>query len=98
MTAETAFALGTEHGGRLLGLPIGKLQAGYQADFTVVDLNDMSLLPLHALAKNIVHSMTDRAILSTWVAGVERMHDGKVLGLDEDAMVNRLHELAKRWA
>jgi 5-methylthioadenosine/S-adenosylhomocysteine deaminase len=98
MTAETAFALGTEHGGRLLRLPVGRLSRGLQADFSVVDLTDMSLLPLHTLSKNIVHSMTDRAIIGSWVGGVERVRDGRVLGLDEEALVGRLNRLVMRWA
>ncbi|MDE0883251.1 MAG: amidohydrolase, partial [Myxococcota bacterium] len=74
------------------------LSKGLQADFSVVDLTDMSLLPLHTLSKNIVHSMTDRAVIGSWVGGVERVRNGRVLGLDEEALVARLNRLVMRWA
>jgi len=98
MTAETAFALGTEHGGRLLRLPTGQLKAGYAADFSLISLDDMSMLPVHALEKNLVHSMTDRAIHSVWVSGKERVREGQVIGLDEQALSAKLHRLAAEWA
>jgi 5-methylthioadenosine/S-adenosylhomocysteine deaminase len=98
MTAEVAFDLATRGGGGLLNLPIGSLEAGHWADFSAVDLGDLSMLPVHRLAKNVVHSMTDRAIRSVWVAGVQRVSDGDVLGLDQPRAVNELNALVKRWA
>ena len=98
LTDETAFALGTEHGGRLLRLPIGQLKAGYAADFSLISLDDMSMLPVHALEKNLVHSMTDRAIHGVWVSGKERVREGQVIGLDEQALSAKLHRLAAAWA
>ena len=98
MTAETAFSLGTAHGGRLLKLPVGELKPGLAADFSVIDLDDMSMLPVHNLSKNLVHSMTDRAISSVWINGVERVRDGYILGQDPTVLSEQLHDLAKRWA
>ena len=97
MDAETAFALGTTHGGRLLGLPVGELKPGFAADFSVLALDDMSLLPVHNLAKNIVHSMTERAVQAVYVQGRERVRQGRVLGLDHQALSRELHSLAERW-
>ena len=97
MDAETAFALGTAHGGRLLGLSVGELKPGFAADFSVLDLDDMSLLPAHNLAKNIVHSMTERAVQAVYVQGRERVRQGRVLGLDHQALSRELHSLAERW-
>ena len=98
MTAETAFSLGTAHGGRLLGLPAGELRSGFAADFSLIHLDDLSVLPIHNLAKNIVYSMTDRAICGVYVNGIERVRDGEVLGLDAVKLIEELSELAKRWA
>jgi 5-methylthioadenosine/S-adenosylhomocysteine deaminase len=98
MTAEVAFDLATRSGGTLLDLSVGCLEAGYWADFSVVDLTDLSMLPLHHLAKNIVHSMTDRAIRSVWVAGVQRVADGEVLALEQQRVIAQLNDLVLDWA
>lgn len=97
LDAETAFRLATQGGADLLGLPTGRLSPGYQADFSVIRLDDLSVLPVHNLTKNLVHSMTDRAIAEVYVAGRRVAADGHVLNLDERWLALELKALASRW-
>ncbi|MAO82737.1 MAG: S-adenosylhomocysteine deaminase [Myxococcales bacterium] len=97
LSAETAFTLATIGGADLLQLPTGRLEAGYQADFSVIRLDDLSMQPVHNLAKNIVHSMTERAIAEVYVAGRRVVADGHVLHLDAHWLSLELKALAGRW-
>ena len=97
LSAETAFTLATTGGAELLHLPTGRLEAGCQADFSVIRLDDLSMQPVHNLAKNLVHSMTDRAIAEVYVAGRRVVADGHVLHLDARWLSLELKALAGRW-
>jgi 5-methylthioadenosine/S-adenosylhomocysteine deaminase len=67
--APTAFDLGTAAGGELLGLPVGKIEAGSFADLVALDLDDLSLQPLVTLDRQIVASMQPTAIAKVMVGG-----------------------------
>jgi 5-methylthioadenosine/S-adenosylhomocysteine deaminase len=69
ITAETCFDLGTRLGGEVLGLPVGRIAPGYRADLVALDLADPSLWPEAPLAKNVVYSMSPRAVTDVWVDG-----------------------------
>lgn len=77
--AETVFDLGTAGGGRVLGLPIGRLAPGFKADMVALDLDDISLHPPHNLLKNIVYSMSPAAIRRVMVAGRLVWANGQLL-------------------
>jgi 5-methylthioadenosine/S-adenosylhomocysteine deaminase len=67
--APTAFDLGTAAGGELLGLPVGKIEAGSFADLVALDLDDLSLQPLVTLDRQIVASIQPTAIAKVMVGG-----------------------------
>ena len=98
-TVNYAFEMGTRNGGRVLGLPVGRLAPGYQADYVVVDTNDLSLLPHQggepaALLHNVVHAMAVRGALRTVaVAGRELLRDGRLLLVNEQELARE----AARW-
>src|SRR5690606_29275312 len=62
ITAEECLAMGTELGGVVLDLPVGRLAPGYRADMVFLDLGDPSLWPVQGLVKNSVYSLSCRAI------------------------------------
>ena len=41
-----AFEMGTKNGADLLGFSTGSMEEGYDADFTGIDLNDLSMMPI----------------------------------------------------
>lgn len=82
-----AFKMGTEWGGELLGLPVGKIKKGYRADFVGIDLDDLSMLPVTEsggqLLPNLIYSMQPCAIRRVVVNNVLRASEGRLLGVDE---------------
>lgn len=95
--AEDMFEMGTSNGGTNIGLPIGKLQAGYAADFTVVDLNDLSMQPRQNALKNLVYASQPSAIRAVYVAGEKVFEGGKLLTVPESEIVRRVQLTTANW-
>lgn len=95
--AEDMFEMGTSNGGTNIGLPIGKLQAGYAADFTVVDLNDLSMQPRQNALKNLVYASQPSAIRAVYVAGEKVFEYGKLLTVPESEIVRRVQLTTANW-
>jgi len=86
--------LGTASGGVVIGHPVGRLSAGYRADFIVLDTSDVVLQPLSALKSHMVHSMTPRAIRHVYVDGEPAVRDRQLVNLDFAEIRARIHQLA----
>lgn len=95
----------TRNGARALGreADLGALEAGKKADLVVIDLNQASLRPIINLVSSIVHYGTPGIVEAVMVDGRFLMQDGRVLSMDEDAVIaeaqaatvaawHRLHE------
>jgi formiminoglutamate deiminase len=98
-TANYCFEMGTVNGGKVLGLPLGGLEAGAWADFVVIDTLDLSLLPHDrldptALLNNVVNAMAARgAITDVVVGGREAVRGRRLVMADE----RRLARAAAEW-
>ena len=95
--AEDMFEMGTVNGGLNLGLPIGDLSDGYHADFTVIDLNDLSMQPRQNALKNLVYSSQPSAIRAVYVAGEKVFESGHILTVPEADIVRRVQHLTQSW-
>ncbi|HEX4458389.1 MAG TPA: amidohydrolase family protein [Polyangia bacterium] len=95
--AETCFQMGTAWGGEVLGLPTGRLAVGQRADVVFVDLDDPSLWPEQSLAKNVVYSLSARAVSDVFVDGQAIVRDGKLTKLQLAEVQARVRELTKDW-
>lgn len=97
---EQAFAMGTEHGGELLGFQTGKIKEQYLADFVGIDLKDFSMMPisenLEQMLPNIVYSMEPTAIKTVIVQGEITVENGKLKNVDEDEIRHKVNETMKR--
>jgi 5-methylthioadenosine/S-adenosylhomocysteine deaminase len=96
-TAEQMFALGTRNGGKNLNLPLGRLETGCTADFTVIDLDDLSMQPRQNAHKNMVYSMTPSAIRATFVAGRKIYEMGEILTVPEGRIVEKVQAVTAGW-
>jgi 5-methylthioadenosine/S-adenosylhomocysteine deaminase len=96
--AEDMFRMGTENGGKNLGLPIGSLQAGYFADFTVINLDDLSMQPKQNALNNLVYSSQPSAIHAVYVAGEKVFETGKLLTIPEQEIVRRIQLTTESWS
>ena len=97
ISAEACLAMGTSGGGQLLGLPVGRIAPGFRTDLVLVDLADPSLWPIQGLAKNIVYSLSSRAITDVVVDGELLVADQRLTRVDQDAIRGRVRELTRDW-
>jgi 5-methylthioadenosine/S-adenosylhomocysteine deaminase len=95
--AETCFAMGTRVGGEVLQLPVGDLRAGMRADVVFVDLDDPSLWPEQSLAKNVVYSMSARAVTDVFVEGRAVVRDRALVNVTLDEVRERVQKLTRDW-
>jgi 5-methylthioadenosine/S-adenosylhomocysteine deaminase len=95
--AETCFKMGTEWGGEVLGLPIGKLAVGQRADVCFVDLDDPSLWPEQSLAKNVVYSLSARAVTDVFVEGEAVVRNRALVKVPLQDIQERVRALTHDW-
>jgi 5-methylthioadenosine/S-adenosylhomocysteine deaminase len=95
--AETCFALGTRTAGQVLRLPIGRIAPGYRCDLVALDLGDPSLWPVQALEKNVVYSLSPRAVSDVVVDGQEVVAARRLCHVALDEIQARVGELTREW-
>lgn len=95
-----AFEMGTANGAELLGFPTGMIKEGCEADFTGIDLEDLSMMPisenLEQVIPNIVYSMESQAVKTVIVQGEPTILDGKLLTVEEEVIKEKVKETMKR--
>ncbi|MSP62417.1 MAG: amidohydrolase [Myxococcales bacterium] len=97
LSAERALHFGTRGGGEVLGLPIGRLAPGERADLCFLDLDDPSLWPEQSLAKNVVYSLSARAVTDVFVEGAEVVRDRRLVRVDQLELRDRVRALTDGW-
>lgn len=97
-TAEEAFTMATTQGGVNLGLPIGSLKVGCNADMTVVNLRDLSMQPnpMQHFVKHLVYASQPTAIEAVYVAGRCVMRRGHLLHQDHERLIERIQATMDR--
>lgn len=95
------FRMGTEYGGQLLDLPVGKIAAGYRADFNGLDLKHLSLQPLYRdyeqLIYHIVYSMQPEAIWRVVVNGEVTVSEGEIVKVSNAEIVSKVYEVMDKF-
>lgn len=95
-----AFEMGTANGAELLGFPTGMIKEGCEADFTGINLEDLSMMPisenLEQVIPNIVYSMEPQAVKTVIVQGKPTILDGKLLTVEEEVIKEKVKETMKR--
>jgi 5-methylthioadenosine/S-adenosylhomocysteine deaminase len=99
-TPEQALRWASRNGYRAFGMADGGwLAPGNRADLIVVDVERAHLVPMLRAVSNFVHNGQARDVQSVMVDGRWLMRDGKVLTMDEPAIVARAQEVANRaWS
>jgi 5-methylthioadenosine/S-adenosylhomocysteine deaminase len=97
ITAADLTRMATVEGGRIAELPLGGLAAGQLADFIVIDLSDIALVPGDRLESHMVYSMSDRAIRHVYVHGKAAVEQGRLCGLDETELRRRVVASTRRF-
>lgn len=97
ITAEAVWAMGTRGGAQLLDLPVGDLAPGLRCDLVAVDLDDPSLWPEQALAKNLVYALSSRAVCDVVVDGEVVVADRRLTRFPLDEIQARVRLLTSDW-
>ena len=92
--AEDMLQMGTANGGQNLGIPVGTLEARRLADFTVIDLNDLSMQPRQNALKNLVYASQPSAIR---LCGGKIFEAGEILTVPEPEIVRRVQKTTQSW-
>jgi 5-methylthioadenosine/S-adenosylhomocysteine deaminase len=99
-TAEQILRAMTEGGARAMGLSgeVGVLREGARADILLVDLSTSTYVPMASLPGHLVHGEDGRSIRMVMVDGEIVVDNGRVLTLDEEAILREARELTSSWS
>jgi 5-methylthioadenosine/S-adenosylhomocysteine deaminase len=99
-TAEEILRAMTEGGARAMGLSgeIGVLRQGARADIVLVDLSTSIYAPMVCLSRHLVYGEDGRSIRMVMVDGEIVVQDGRVLTVDEEAILEEARGLMSSWA
>jgi cytosine/adenosine deaminase-related metal-dependent hydrolase len=83
---------------RALGLEneIGSLEAGKQADFAVVSLENVNQMPVHDVYTALVFASNAGDVRLTIVAGEEVYRDGEARKIDEREIKTKMSEISRK--
>jgi len=83
--AAAAIRAATQSGadGARLGDRIGRIEEGFKADLTLIDMNDPSWSPLNSAARQLVHLEAGRGVRTVLVNGRIVVRGGKLVSVDE---------------
>jgi 5-methylthioadenosine/S-adenosylhomocysteine deaminase len=97
---EQALRWASRNGYRAFGMPDGGwLAPGNKADFIMIDTQRPHLVPMLRAVSNFVHNGQARDVDSVMVDGQWLMRDGKVLTMDEPAIIAAAQEVSNRaWS
>ncbi|HET8781552.1 MAG TPA: amidohydrolase family protein, partial [Pyrinomonadaceae bacterium] len=98
VSASDALRTATLGGARCLDLggEIGELSEGAQADLAVLSLTGTHQIPNHDAAATAIFASSGRDVIATVIAGREVFRDGRVVGVDEERLRARMHEIKEK--
>jgi len=97
--ATTALTLATRNGAAALGLgnEVGTIEVGAPADGIIVGRTRAHMVPGYDPVTDMVYSACREDVEAVFVAGRPLMLDGRLLTLDEERILARCRELARRY-
>ena len=93
--AKQAVEMATIGGARALHMEneIGSLEAGKKADLIVISLGAANTVPIYDVYSQIVYALKASDVQDTIIGGRVVMQNGRVLTLDEAAIITKAREL-----
>jgi len=90
-------AMATKNGGIAIGRnDIGMLKAGYKADITVLDLNDVNLFPINDIGDLIKYSATSANVKMTMVDGKILYENGEYYTIDREKVFHECKKIVEK--
>ncbi|MBC7288595.1 MAG: amidohydrolase family protein, partial [Armatimonadetes bacterium] len=98
LSAIHMLAMATRGSAAALGLEgqVGALRPGMRADIIVVDFNRPHLQPLHNVISHLVYSAQAADVRDVIVDGKVVMRDRQILTVDEEEVIAKARECARR--
>lgn len=98
LNAREIIETATLGGAKSLGLEkeIGTLEAGKQADFAIISLENIAQQPIHDVYTALLFTSNARDIRLTIVAGDEIYRDGKAKKVDEREIKLKMKEISRK--
>ncbi|MCX5514373.1 amidohydrolase [Kaistia algarum] len=81
----------------LLDQVTGSLTVGKKADLLVLKMSGFNWTPLNDICHHLVYCENGSSIETVMVAGNIVVQDGKLTTIDEDAILEEVHELVPAW-
>jgi len=89
VSADRIFAMATQDGAAMISNDkIGKVEEGYRADLSVIDLNTVSSAPTYKPVNNIVYAGAPSNVVHVIIDGAPVLLDGKFTKVDEAGLMN----------
>src|SRR5581483_9990826 len=99
---DAAYALqaATLNGARALGLGerIGSIVAGKEADLVAVRLDALETEPVYHPLSQLVYATGRQQVSDVWIAGVRKVENGTLVGVDADELRTRARSWRERLA
>ena len=98
ITAADALRTATLGGARCMDLDdqVGELREDMQADLAVLSLTGAHQIPNHDPAATAIFASSGRDVIRTVIAGREVYRDGRGVGVDEERLRARMHEISEK--
>ncbi len=96
--AHVALRMGTTDGAVALGVgdTIGRIEAGYQADLTIFDMDQIAWTPRHDLVSLLVYAANSSHVDTVMVAGKILMENRRLTTIDEERVKFETNRSIKR--
>lgn len=97
ITPDQAFLMATQRGAKALNLDndIGTLEVGKKADISILNMKSTPLIPINDLVFQLVYCENGNSVSTVIVEGKIVVREGKVLTIDENAIINEAIELGE---
>ena len=100
LPAHAALRMATLNAAQALGLErkIGSIEPGKSADLCAVNLDSIELSPCYDPASHLVYAAGREDVSDVWVAGRQLVGSGRILHMDEGAIMRKAREWKSRIA
>ncbi len=96
MDAHTTFSIMTKKGYEALGLKGGNVEEGYLADLILIGLGTPRLTPIYNGYSHLVYNVHPEDVRSTIVGGKVIMKDREILTVNEEEIMVKVNNIARR--
>lgn len=98
LQAREVVRMATVGGAAALNLEdqLGSLEVGKKADLVLLDLNRARAQPLYSVYSQLVYALKGSDVRSVWIDGKPVLRDGRLLNLDEPAILEKAREFQRR--